>query len=168
METKCKNENVKNAFLFSCFCGLRISDIYAITWGQITQDGEQMRLQLSMQKTKDPLYLPISAQAQKYLPQRGIAAAEEKIFHLPRKEGCNYHIGRWAQAAGITKKVSFHVARHTFATTVTLTNGVPIESVSKMLGHRSLKTTQIYAKIVNDKLAENMINLSTRLQHLAM
>ena len=56
----------------------------------------------------------------------------------------------------------------TFATTVTLTNGVPIESVSKMLGHRSLKTTQIYAKIVNDKLAEDMTNLSTRLQHLAM
>ena len=63
--TECKRENVKNAFLFSCFCGLRISDIFAITWGQITQDGEQMRLQLKMQKTKDPLYLPISEQAQK-------------------------------------------------------------------------------------------------------
>ena len=158
MATKCKNENVKNAFLFSCFCGLRISDIYAITWGQITQDGEQMRLQLSMQKTKDPLYLPISAQAQKYLPQRGIASAEEKIFHLPRKEGCNYHIGRWAQAAGITKKVSFHVARHTFATMM-LTLGADLYTTSKLLGHTNILTTQIYAKIINKKKDE-AVNLT--------
>ena len=60
------------------------------------------------------------------------------------------------------------MARHTFATTVTLTNGVPIESVSKMLGHRSLKTTQVYAKIVHNKLAEDMSNLSNRLQYLSM
>lgn len=156
--TECKNENVKNAFLFSCFCGLRIGDIYAITWGQITQDGTQMRLQLNMQKTKDSLYLPISEQAQKYLPNRGTASAEDKIFHLPRKEGCNYHIARWAKAAGITKKVSFHVARHTFATMM-LTLGADLYTTSKLLGHANILTTQIYAKIINKKKDE-AVNLT--------
>lgn len=156
--TECKRENVKNAFLFSCFCGLRISDIFAITWGQITQDGEQMRLQLKMQKTKDPLYLPISEQAQKYMPKRGTASAESAIFDLPTGQCCNSIIKDWAKAAGITKKVSFHVARHTFATMM-LTLGADLYTTSKLLGHADIETTQIYAKIVNKKKDE-AVNLT--------
>lgn len=156
--TECKRENVKNAFLFSCFCGLRISDIFAITWGQLTQDGEQMRLQLQMQKTKDPLYLPISEQAQKYMPYRGTAGANDKIFNLPTGESCNNIIAEWAKAAGITKKVTFHVARHTFATMM-LTLGADLYTTSKLLGHADIETTQIYAKIVNAKKDE-AVNLT--------
>ena len=156
--TECKRENVKNAFLFSCFCGLRISDIYAITWGQITMDGEQMRLQLQMQKTKDPLYLPISEQAQKYMPQRGTAGDNDKIFNLPTGESCNNIIAEWATAAGITKKVTFHVARHTFATMM-LTLGADLYTTSKLLGHADIETTQIYAKIVNAK-KDHAVNLT--------
>lgn len=156
--TECKRENVKNAFLFSCFCGLRISDIFAITWGQITQDGEQMRLQLKMQKTKDPLYLPISGQAQKYMPKRGTASAESAIFDLPTGQCCNSIIKDWAKAAGITKKVSFHVARHTFATMM-LTLGADLYTTSKLLGHADIETTQIYAKVVNKKKDE-AVNLT--------
>lgn len=156
--TECKRENVKNAFLFSCFCGLRISDIYAITWGQITQDGEQMRLQLQMQKTKDPLYLPISAQAQKYMPQRASAGNNEHIFNIPTGQSCNQIIAAWAKAAGITKKVTFHVARHTFATMM-LTLGADLYTTSKLLGHADIETTQIYAKIVNKKKDE-AVNLT--------
>ena len=81
---------------------------------------------------------------------------------------CNDYLKEIAAICGIEKRLTFHLARHTFATTVTLTNGVPIESVSKMLGHRSLKTTQVYAKIVHNKLAEDMSNLSNRLQYLSM
>lgn len=156
--TECKRENVKNAFLFSCFCGLRISDISAITWGQITQDGEQMRLQLQMQKTKDPLYLPISEQAQKYMPYRGKAGDNEHIFNIPTGQSCNNIIAAWAKAAGITKNVTFHVARHTFATMM-LTLGADLYTTSKLLGHADIETTQIYAKIVNKKKDE-AVNLT--------
>lgn len=156
--TKCKREDIKNAFLFSCFCGLRISDICAITWGQITKDGEQMRIQLQMQKTKDPLYLPISEQAQKYMPQRGTAGDNDHIFNMPGDRCCNVNIDKWAKAAGITKKVTFHVARHTFATMM-LTLGADLYTTSKLLGHTKIETTQIYAKIVNKKKDE-AVNLT--------
>lgn len=156
--TECKREDIKRAFLFSCFCGLRISDISAITWGQISQDGEQMRIQLQMQKTKEPLYLPISAQAQKYMPQRGTASAGDNIFHIPNDAICNSKIAEWAKAARITKKVTFHVARHTFATMM-LTLGADLYTTSKLLGHTNIDTTQIYAKIVNKKKDE-AVNLT--------
>ena len=156
--TECKREKVKNAFLFSCFCGLRFSDICAITWGQIIQDGEQMRIQLQMQKTKDPLYLPISEQAQKYMPYRGTASANNKIFSMFSEVHSNAIIAEWAKAAGITKKVTFHVARHTFATMM-LTLGVDLYTTSKLLGHTKVETTQMYAKIVNKKKDE-AVNLT--------
>ena len=156
--TECKRENVKNAFLFSCFSGLRFSDMCAITWGQITQDGEQMRIQLQMQKTKDPLYLPISEQAQKYMPNRGTASANDTIFSMFSEVHSNAIIADWAKAAGITKKVTFHVARHTFATMM-LTLGADLYTTSKLLGHTKVETTQIYAKIVNKKKDE-AVNLT--------
>ena len=90
------------------------------------------------------------------------------MLPIPANQKCNDYLKEIAALCGIEKRLTFHLARHTFATTVTLTNGVPIESVSKMLGHRSLKTTQVYAKIVHNKLAEDMSNLSNRLQYLSM
>ena len=90
------------------------------------------------------------------------------MLPIPANQKCNDYLKEIAALCGIEKRLTFHLARHTFATTVTLTNGVPIESVSKMLGHRSLKTTQVYAKIVHNKLAEDMSNLSNRLQYLSI
>ena len=90
------------------------------------------------------------------------------MLPIPANQKCNDYLKEIAAICGIEKRLTFHLARHTFATTVTLTNGVPIESVSKMLGHRSLKTTQVYAKIVHNKLAEDMSNLSNRLQYLSI
>lgn len=156
--TDYKRENIKNAFLFSCFCGLRYSDICAITWGQIIQDGEQMRLQLKMQKTQEMLYLPISEQAQKFLPNRGTASANDPIFHMFSEPQTNNNLAKWAKAAGITKKVTFHVARHTFATMM-LTLGADLYTTSKLLGHKNVETTQIYAKIINKKKDE-AVNLT--------
>ena len=88
------------------------------------------------------------------------------MLPIPANQKCNDYLKEIAAICGIEKRLTFHLARHTFATTVTLTNGVPIESVSKMLGHRSLKTTQVYAKIVHNKLAEDMSKLSDRLTSL--
>ena len=117
-----------------------------------------MRLQLQMQKTKEPLYLPISEQAQKFMPNRGTASIDSKIFNLPTGQCCNDNIDKWAKAAGITKKVTFHVARHTFATMM-LTLGADLYTTSKLLGHTNILTTQIYAKIINKKKDE-AVNLT--------
>ena len=86
-----------------------------------------------------------------------------KLFPVYSNQRMNSYLKEIADSCGIKKNLTFHIARHTFATTVTLTNGVPIESVSKMLGHKSLKTTQHYAKILDEKLSEDMNLLKQRL-----
>ncbi|MCM1079693.1 MAG: site-specific integrase [Clostridium sp.] len=149
----CRQAGVKRAFLFSCFCGLRISDIRALRWLDITSSGEACRLEIIMQKTKEPLYLPLSASALQWLPERGDRAESSNIFTLPCKTRINSILRTWTRAAGIAKHVTFHVARHTFAT-LSLTGGADLYTTSKLLGHRNIATTQIYAKIVNRKKDE--------------
>jgi len=152
--TPCKREDVKNAFLFSCFCGLRWSDTSALTWGNIEQENGKYHIALVMKKTREPLYLPLNKQALSYLPVRGLAASTDVVFKtLPELAYVNKHLKTWAAAAGITKNVSFHISRHTFATT-SLTLGADLYTTSKLLGHASIQTTQIYAKIVNSKKDE--------------
>ncbi len=149
--TPCKRENIKAAFLFACYCGLRISDVQSLCWKDIVQDGEQWRANIVMQKTKAPLYLPLSKQARKWMPERGDAQDEDTVFHgLPKEGGTSKCLQEWVESAGINKKVTFHVSRHTFATMM-LTLGADLYTVSKLLGHTSVKTTQIYAKIINKK-----------------
>ena len=107
-----------------------------------------------MKKTREPLYLPLNKQALSYLPVRGLAASTDVVFKtLPELAYVNKHLKTWAAAAGITKNVSFHISRHTFATT-SLTLGADLYTTSKLLGHASIQTTQIYAKIVNSKKDE--------------
>ncbi len=141
---------VKNAYLFSCFCGLRISDIIGLKWKNVYIDNGQYRLEMVMQKTKEPIYLPLSAEALKWIPERGMKAAEDHVFDLPSPTYINVILKPWAKAAGIDKHFTFHTARHTFATMM-LTLGADLYTTSKLLGHTNVKTTQIYAKIVNKK-----------------
>lgn len=151
IHTPCKSDAVKRAFLFSCYCGLRISDVEALTWGMITKDGEQWRLALTMKKTKDPLYLPLNRQALQWMPDRNGAKSTDKVFAaLPHKNYINRLLPQWVADAGITKHVSFHVARHTFATMM-LTLGTDLYTTSKLLGHKEVTTTEIYAKIISKK-----------------
>ena len=110
-----------------------------------------------MQKTKEPLYLPISDQAMKWLPQKGEAIDSDLIFPLTHEGTINKILQQWAKAAGVTKHISFHVSRHTHATMM-LTLGADLYTVSKLLGHKNIATTQIYAKIV-DKKKEEAISL---------
>lgn len=159
INTPMDNENVKNAYLFSCFCGLRMSDIKELKWENVYCDGGQYRLEVMMQKTKSPLYLPLSSEALKWMPERGNKSSDEKVFKLPSSAGINRLLKPWAKKAGISKHVTFHTARHTFATMM-LTLGADLYTTSKLLGHTDMRTTQIYAKIVNRKKDEavNLVN----------
>ena len=157
--TPMQNEGVKSAYLFSCFCGLRISDIIGLQWKDVFIDNGQYRLAVAMQKTKEPIYLPLSNEALKWMPERGDKTADDHVFDLP--SGINQLIKPWAKAAGISKRFTFHTARHTFATMM-LTLGADLYTVSKLLGHTSVKMTQVYAKIVNKK-KDDAVNLTNGL-----
>jgi len=157
--TPIQNEEVKRAYLFSCFCGLRISDIVGLKWKDVFLDNGQYRLSVAMQKTKEPIYLPLSNEALKWMPEQGNKTGNDFVFHLPTH--INVCLKPWAVKAGITKHFTFHTARHTFATMM-LTLGADLYTVSKLLGHTSVKMTQVYAKIVNKK-KDDAVNLTNGL-----
>lgn len=157
--TPMKNENIKKAYLFSCFCGLRMSDIIGLTWKSFFFDGQQPRLEIVMQKTKAPIYLPLSKEAMRWMPERGKKSPDDKVFDLPTATVINVAIKPWAKKAGINKHFTFHTARHTFATMM-LTLGADLYTTSKLMGHTDVRMTQVYAKIVNSKKDEavNLVN----------
>ncbi len=159
MTTPMEYPAVKNAYLFSCFCGLRISDIIGLKWKNVYIDNGQYRLEVVMQKTKEPIYLPLSQEALRWMPERGEKTAEDHVFDLPTPTYINVILKPWAKAAGIDKHFTFHTARHTFATMM-LTLGADLYTTSKLLGHADVKMTQVYAKIVNRKKDEavNLVN----------
>ncbi|MDO4334639.1 MAG: tyrosine-type recombinase/integrase [Bacteroidales bacterium] len=149
IKTECRREDIKRAFLFACFCGLRISDIYKLKWSEIIHDGEDLRLELTMQKTKDPVSMKLNEQALIWLPERDDATPSDKVFpNLPTPLNIGKVLTKWGNDAGIQKRFTFHSARHSFGTLM-INNGVDIYTVSKLLGHRSLQTTRIYAELVN-------------------
>lgn len=152
-------EVVKQAFLFSCFCGLRYSDIIALRWGDIEQSRGECMAKVVMQKTKRANYIPLSSNALSWLPARGNEPDEAPIFNLPTPMTISNKLKRWASTVGITKNITFHTARHTFATAL-LTKGADLFTTSKLLGHTNVKTTQIYAKIVDTKKREAVDSLN--------
>lgn len=154
--TPCNYPVLKATFLFSCLTGLRKSDIEKLTWGEIHKQGDFTRIIFKQKKTGGQEYLDISDQAAAYLgPRRNDV---DRVF-----EGFKYgawtslELKRWALAAGITKNLTFHCLRHTFAVMM-LDLGADIYTVSKLLGHRELSTTQIYAKVL-DKNKQAAVNL---------
>ena len=160
VKTECNNPLLKRAALFSALTGLRFSDIKNLVWGEIHHSVENgYSIQFTQQKTKGVEVLPISEQAYSLLGER--KEPTDKVFEgLTYSAYENKHLYQWIGAAGITKNITFHCFRHTFAT-LQLSHGTDIYTVSKMLGHRELKTTQIYAKIVDDtkRKAANRIKL---------
>ena len=155
----CINNEVRNAFLFSCMCGLRWSDINALKWGDIKRDGDNWKIEIRMVKTRELLYLPLSDEAKNFLPARDEKADSDFIFTLPTLWWAEKNIADWLKDSKINKHVTFHCGRHTFATLM-LTQGADLYTTSKLLGHTDVKTTQIYAKIVDAKKAEavNLLN----------
>ena len=156
MAVPCTNEQVKKAFIFSCFTGLRLSDVRSLTWEKIhtMPDGETMYVHTVMQKTQKPVNVPLSSMALQYLPER--KDPETPVFNLPVSDAAiNYHIKKWVKNGEIAKTISFHCSRHTFATMM-LTLGADLYTTSKLLGHSNVTTTQIYSKIIDKKKVETV------------
>jgi len=153
-ENEAKAE-ARRAFLFACHTGLRISDIETVTWGQIERN--PMQIIKRQKKTKNPVFIPLSASARKLIDDGKEHAPEDKIFNLSierrrQSYGC---LKDWAAEAKIHKKIAWHTARRTFAT-LALENGVDALTVAKLLGHASLKQVLRYAK-VTDRLRREAV-----------
>ncbi len=156
MDTDCPNALVKQAYLFSCYCGLRLSDIYNIKWKDITCNNGQWMASVVMRKTASPIFIPLSEQARKWLPKRKNTNNEANVFDgLYTEPNINIILAEWVKKAGITKKITFHTSRHTFATLM-LTLGTDLYVTSKLLGHANVRTTQVYAKVIDSKKIEAM------------
>jgi len=152
VKAECRYPVLKRAFLFSCLTGLRWSDIQNLKWSDIQETNEGWRITFHQQKTKGLQYLDISEQARSYLGEKN--ETNERVFvGLTYSSYSNTELTRWMMKAGITKHITFHCARHTFAV-LQLTLGTEIFTLSKLLGHSELKTTQIYAKIIDEKKRE--------------
>lgn len=158
---------VRDIFIFCCYTGLAYADVKKLTREEITTgiDSEKW-IWTSRQKTETTTRVPLMPRALEILdrykddPQ---CLNKGRLLPVLSNQKMNGYLKEISDACDITKKMTFHTARHTFATTVTLSNGVPIETVSKMLGHRNLKTTQHYAKILDLKVSEDMNNLRKKL-----
>ena len=148
-KTNCPNPILKQASLFSALTGLRFSDIEKLKWSEVVfKSGQGYFIHFQQKKTKSNEYLPISEQA--YLLLGEPKESNQKVFDgLVYSAHQNTVLLKWAMTAGIQKHLTFHCFRHTYAT-LQLQGGTDIYTVSKMLGHRDLKTTQIYAKIVDE------------------
>jgi site-specific recombinase XerD len=160
-------EIVRDIFIFACFTGLGYSELKKLN-GTHIHSGNDGGKWIIIDRTKTDIRcrVPLLPQAivilQKY-ENSPVTQNLVKLLPLNSNQKMNEYLKELAGICGINKNLSMHVARHTFATSVTLSNGVPIETVSKMLGHTSLKTTQIYARIVDTKISKDMENLKTKL-----
>lgn len=159
-------EQVRDIFIFSCFTGLAYIDVKNLTENNIiTSDGKQW-ICTHRQKTDTAVNVPLlkipAAIIEKYKDVR----YKSQLLPVLSNQKLNSYLKEIGDLCGIHKNITFHLARHTFATTTTLANGVPIETVSKMLGHTNITTTQIYARITNDKINRDMQKLSDRLQDI--
>jgi site-specific recombinase XerD len=160
---------VRDIFVFSCFTGLAYIDVKNLTKSHISLgiDGEKW-IFTHRQKTESASKIPILPVTQMIIdkyenhPQ---CNNEDKLLPILSNQKMNAYLKEIAGVCEIEKELTFHIARHTFATTVTLTNGVPIESVSKMLGHKNLRTTQHYAKVLDRKVSEDMKVLKNKFIH---
>ncbi|KDN56681.1 site-specific integrase [Flavobacterium seoulense] len=162
-------ELVRDIFIFSCFTGLAYIDVKQLTADNISIgiDGEKWIFK-DRQKTdiesRIPL-LPMAMEILKKYENHPLCVNQNRLLPILSNQRMNSYLKEIATLCKINKDLTFHIARHTFATTVTLTNGVPIESVSKMLGHSSIKTTQHYAKILDKKVSDDMMILRAKLNN---
>lgn len=154
--TLMRNEETKRAFLFACYTGLRISDICSLTYGDIKQEqaatGQRIYIvRKTMVKTRRVVSVPLSKKALSYLPADFSQKSKDtKVFNLPTVGAVNDSLKTWAKDAKVDKVVTFHTSRHTFAT-LALTLGVDVFTTSKLLGHQNVRTTQIYAEVIDAK-----------------
>lgn len=152
--TGCRSEIVKQAYLFSCYSALRLSDIENLRWKDLVCNDGRYMIATVQQKTSTPIYTPLSRNAIRWLPERKTDNDNALIFAaLPSRPTTNKILGQWVKKAGIDKKITYHTSRHTFGTMM-MTVGADLYTTCKLMGHADVRTTQIYAKIVDSKKIE--------------
>ena len=151
---------VLDAFLFSCFTGLSFSDVGKFSMNDIVKRNGKLYISTHRMKTGTSVDVPLLRVPHRLIMKYYDGDDERAIFRLTSNGWCNRMLKTALRNAGINRRLTFHSARHTFATTVTLANGVPIEVVSRMLGHTDIKTTQIYAKVLQTSVSSEMQRIS--------
>jgi len=151
---------IQSMFLFSCYTGLSYIDSYNLHPKQILEENGTLWVKTNREKTGNISNIPILQAAKKYILTN---YNEDRVFKPLTNQCVNKGLKEIATRADIEKHITFHLARHTFGTTITLSNDVPIESVSKMMGHSKIRTTQIYAKVLDKKVESDMDKLNKKL-----
>ncbi len=159
-------DQVRDIFVFSCFTGLAYADVQKLSKDHIVIgiDGDKW-IKINRTKTDTRSSIPLLPTAQSMIDKYATdpkCIANNRLLPVLSNQKMNSYLKEIADLCGISKNITYHLARHTFATTITLTNGVPIESVSRMLGHNSIKTTQHYAKIIDKRLSNDMMILKSK------
>ena len=165
--TKKKHELVRDLFIFCCFTGLSFRDLKNLTTDNLQTffDGHEWII-TKRQKTKVQSNIRLLDVARRIIEKYEGIAKDNRVFPVPSYGNLRDNITLLVQACGIKKHVTWHMSRHTYATEICLTNGMPIETLSKTLGHTNISTTQIYAKITNEKVSHDMETLSYKLQDI--
>lgn len=165
--TRKKHELVRDLFVFCCFSGLSFRDLKNLTTDnlQTSFDGHEWII-TKRQKTKVQSNIRLLDVPRRIIEKYKGIAKDGKVFPVPSYQNLRDNITLIVQACEIKKHVTWHMSRHTYATEICLTNGMPIETLSKTLGHTNISTTQIYAKITNEKVSNDMEALSHRLQDI--
>lgn len=156
---------VRDIFVFSCYTGLAYADVKKLRYNEIVKGiDSKLWIQTYRAKTNTRVPIPLLPQALALMQKYKTKDSNGHVFPVLSNQKMNAYLKEIADVCEITKKLTFHIARHSFATTVTLSNGVPIETVSKMLGHTNIKTTQIYSKVVDLKISGDMLPLEEKLK----
>ncbi len=158
---------VRDIFVFSCYTGLAYADVKKLKWVEITKGADGgLWVQTFRAKTNTRVPVPLLPQALALIDaykDKNISPAG-LVFPVPSNQKVNAYLKEIADLCKVAKRLTFHLARHSFATTITLSNGVPIETVSKMLGHTNIRTTQIYAKVLDMKISGDMLQLQHKMK----
>jgi site-specific recombinase XerD len=157
-------EKVRDLFVFSCYTGLSYTDVQHLQKADIVQ-GNDGKLWIDRQrvKTGNEFNVPLLDIPLAILEKYADHSSRDRLLDIPSNQKVNDYLKELAAMCGIEKPLTFHIARHTFATTVTLENGVALETVQKMLGHKTIRTTQIYARMTKRRIGADMSTLATKL-----
>ena len=155
---------IRDAYIFSCFTGLSYVDLCDLRPENLRRERQEMWIRTRRRKTGTELNIRLFSVPQAILLRYGPTPRGERIFNLPANGRCNAVLRRIVSRTQIDRRLTFHTARHTFATTITLAQGMAIETISKLLGHTNIKTTQIYATVTHGRLGGELDRLSHRLE----
>lgn len=154
-------QRVKDIFVFSCFTGLAYTDVRGLKKSEVVMGNDgRLWIDTRRDKTKVAVYVPLLDIPRAILEKYADQTSHDRLLSIPANQKVNDYLKEIAAICGIDKNLTFHVARHTFATTVTLENGVALETVQKMLGHKNIRTTQVYAKMTKRRIGMEMESLA--------